>query len=76
MRVALRDGTVVESATLPARGDAESPLTDAEITAKFHALADGPLGSRAHRIVELISAVTDGDDVAPILDALLSPLEQ
>ncbi len=76
VRVELRDGTVVESATLPARGDAQSPLTDAEITAKFHALADGPLGSRAHRIEELISAVPNGDDAAPILDALLSPLEQ
>ena len=76
VRVELRDGTVVESETLPARGDAETPLTDAEITAKFHALADGPLGERANRIEELVLESAAAADAAPVLDALLSPLAQ
>ncbi len=76
VRVELQDGTVLESQTLPARGDAETPLADTEITMKFHALADGPLGPRADGIEELISALPDADDADTILDALLSPLAQ
>ena len=76
VRVELQDGTVLESETLPARGDAETPLADTEIALKFHALADGPLGPRAQRIEELISELPETDDAATLLAALLSPLAQ
>jgi 2-methylcitrate dehydratase PrpD len=74
IRVELLDGRVVESGTLPARGDAETPLSEEEITTKFHALADGPLGSRAGRIEELVSAAPGVADTTSLLDALLAPL--
>ena len=73
VRARLRDGAVVESPTLPARGDAERPLSDAELTAKFHALAGGPLGPRADRLAELVVALNETNDTAALLDALLSP---
>lgn len=74
IRVELADGRIVESGTLPARGDAETPLSDDEITAKFHALADGPLGSRANLIEQLVAESPGATDVTAVLDALLSPL--
>ncbi len=74
IRVELRNGKVVESRTLPARGDAETPLSEEEITTKFHALADGALGSRAGLIEELVSATPEAGETTSILDALLSPL--
>lgn len=76
IRVELRDGMVVESGTLSARGDAEAPLSDREIATKFHALADGPLGPRAELFEELVFATPGAADVTSILDALLSPLPQ
>ncbi len=63
IRVELADGRIVESGTLPARGDAETPLSDDEITAKFHALADGPLGSRANLIEQLVAESPGATDV-------------
>ena len=75
VRARLRDGTVIESPTLPARGDAETPLSDAEITTKFHALAGAPLGSRADRLAELVVTIHETNDTAPLLDLLLSPLD-
>lgn len=70
----LRDGTVLESDTLPARGDAEAPLGDDELEAKFRALADGPLGPRAGRIQELVGSLPEAGDAGPLLDELLAPL--
>lgn len=43
LRVTLRDGRVLEHLQRTRRGDPEDPLTDAEITAKFHELASGIL---------------------------------
>lgn len=69
----LADGRVLASATTPARGDAERPLSDAEILDKFHELADEPLGkSTAAGLLRLIGELPRMDDVRPLLDALLA----
>jgi 2-methylcitrate dehydratase PrpD len=74
VRLRLRDGTVLASDTLPARGDAEAPLDDEELDAKFRALAGGPLGSRAGQIHELVAELEYSSDARPLLDLLLAPL--
>jgi 2-methylcitrate dehydratase PrpD len=76
-RFHLADGQVLSSATLPARGDAEHPLSDAEIIAKFHELADGPLGPAKAK--ELLAAVADlpaQTDATLLVDRLLTAPEQ
>ncbi|MDY0884396.1 MmgE/PrpD family protein [Dongia soli] len=72
-RFHLVDGRVLSSETLPARGDAERPLSDMEIIAKFHDLADGPLGSRsANALLEAIMALATEKDAATVVDRLLT----
>lgn len=73
-RFKLKDGRVLESETLPARGDAERPLSDAEILAKFHANADDFCGTeRAGRIVEAVAALSSRAAVNPFLDMITAP---
>jgi 2-methylcitrate dehydratase PrpD len=43
----LSDGRRVEAPPNTPRGDADDPLSDAEITAKFHGLADPAIGQKA-----------------------------
>ena len=50
----LRDGTVRVSDVLPPRGMPENPLTDAELSAKFHELADPVLGVRAEALEQAL----------------------
>jgi len=53
----LTDGRVLSSGPVTARGDAGTPLSDAEISSKFHALmADAGHGDRAVRIEDMIMA--------------------
>jgi 2-methylcitrate dehydratase PrpD len=57
------------------RGDADSPLSDAEISAKFHAFADPVLGARrAARIADLAGRFDTLDDGAftELMDLCLS----
>ncbi|WBV44801.1 MmgE/PrpD family protein [Pseudoroseomonas cervicalis] len=49
LRLVLRDGTVLEHEQPTRKGDPEDPLTDAELDAKFHELADPVLGVPAAR---------------------------
>ncbi|NOD95306.1 MmgE/PrpD family protein [Ruegeria sp. HKCCD4884] len=50
----LNDGRRIQDAARTPRGDADMPLSDAEIRAKFHDLADPVLGAeRAQEIAEL-----------------------
>ncbi len=70
----LHDGTLLASDTLPARGDADTPLSDDEIADKFHALADGPLGARAGRVEELVHSLHQSPEATPLLDELVTPL--
>lgn len=81
-RVTLRlsDGRVLTSDSLPARGDAERPLKDEEILAKFHELADGPLGqATAQALPTAVRDLAGQESVAALLDLFLNrpqPLAQ
>jgi 2-methylcitrate dehydratase PrpD len=73
VRFRLKGGQVVSGDTTPARGDAGSPLSDDEILAKFHELADGPLGDEgARQIQEGVSTLARQTDARPFVDALLT----
>ncbi len=71
--LALADGRVLKSEATPARGDAERPLSPAEIVAKFHEIAEPALGAPgAHRLRETIEALPRAGSVAGLLDLLLA----
>jgi 2-methylcitrate dehydratase PrpD len=73
--ITLADGAVLESGPVPARGDPDRPLAEAEIRAKFDALAAGlPSARRA-----AIAAAVEGLDAAgaparDLIEALLAPV--
>lgn len=76
-RFHLTDGRILSSATLPARGDAERPLSDAEIIAKFHDLADGPLGpTAANALREAVAVLATRKEAADVVDRLLAAPKQ
>ncbi|MDR5867749.1 MmgE/PrpD family protein [Halomonas koreensis] len=58
-RLHLADGRVLESDPCEARGNPHNPLSDAELTAKYRALADPVLGERAERLRETILTLED-----------------
>jgi hypothetical protein len=65
---------VLESDTLPARGDAERPLDDEEILAKFHANADDFCGiERAAAIAAAVHDLAGQPSVQPLLDLVSAP---
>jgi 2-methylcitrate dehydratase PrpD len=74
-RITLADGRVFATDAVPARGDAERPLSDAEIDAKYMALAAPVLGlDRAARLREEIASLPDRPSTAPYRDlSLLGP---
>jgi len=75
-RFLLVDGRVLESGTMAARGDAERPLSDAEIERKFHSIAAEFCGrGRADAIVEAVGALARQASVMPFLDLLSAPLK-
>ncbi len=58
VKIALRDGRIVEELTTVARGDAENPVPAEELVAKFLGLASPVLGaSRARNVVGAAHAV-------------------
>lgn len=67
------DGTVATARVDYARGTVQRPLTEPEIIAKFHDLADGPLGkSRADRVEDMVlnlEKVRDVNELAAQLEA-------
>jgi len=66
--VVLKDGRELASGPMEARGDPEAPLDDAEIRAKYHALADGPLGvERAAAIEGRVDALDRNAGLADLL---------
>jgi 2-methylcitrate dehydratase PrpD len=74
VRFHLKGGKILASDTTPARGDAERPLSDSEILAKFHELADQPLGvEAARRLRETVAALSRQGDARALLEALLTP---
>lgn len=73
-RIVLRDGRTLESDLVPARGDAERPLTDSEIEAKYVELTVPALGAeRSSRLREEIAALKGRASVAQLLDLTLAP---
>jgi 2-methylcitrate dehydratase PrpD len=71
--IVLNDGTQLEIADVTARGDPDQPLSDAEIEAKFIALATPLLGSDgARRLREDLASLT-GRTVADLAAALGRP---
>jgi 2-methylcitrate dehydratase PrpD len=77
VRFRLVGGEVVTSEALPARGDADRPLSDEEILFKFHELADDPLGrSAANALHKAITSLAQQDNVVELIDRLLSAPQQ
>ena len=71
----LKDGRRVESNPRTPRGDVDMPLTDADISYKFHLFADPVLGAIRARELEDLSGRFDGLDAvefARLLDLCLS----
>ena len=58
----LRDGREIQSEPRTPRGDPDNPLSDAEISHKFHLLADGVIGApRARKIEQQVALVEQAD---------------
>lgn len=53
-RIVLKSGEVLESADHEALGNPDKPLTDAQVLAKYHALAEPVLGARAARLRDVV----------------------
>jgi len=72
LRLSLRDGRVLEGEAGVVRGDADNPVPESEVLAKFEALAGPVLGERrAGQIVAAVLAIEDVKNVAH-LGALLT----
>ena len=73
LRLRLRDGRTLEGEAGVLRGDAESPVTEADVIAKFEALAEPVLGAR--RVEQVVAAVLAIEEVKNVahLGALLGP---
>ncbi len=71
----LGDGRVLRSAPAVARGSAENPLSDAEVSEKFHGLMQaGGLGDRARRIEDIVMQLDRAASFAPLVEALRQPV--
>ncbi len=67
----LDDGTALRSEPTTARGGTDSPLSDAEVSAKFHRLATSLPSGRRHRIEDEVGRLDCGANVSALLDAVL-----
>jgi 2-methylcitrate dehydratase PrpD len=75
-RIVTRDGRILESDELPARGDAERPLSDEEISDKFFAASTPVIGrERAQAIAAGIADLAGQADARPLLDLMSQPGE-
>jgi len=73
VKVALRDGRILEETTTVPRGDAENPVGPEELVAKFLELVSPALGTtRARRVVDAVHAVETLKNVRE-LTALFAP---
>ncbi len=59
VRLFLRDGRELRSETCTPRGDPDNPLSDAEITQKFHAFAGSVLGPKSAAQIEALTVKFD-----------------
>lgn len=72
VRVELVDGRVLESAALPARGDADAPLSDQDLQQKFYLATEPVLGAKAREIAELVASLDRDGPIDRLLDRVLS----
>lgn len=71
MEIRLAGGQTLRSAPAVARGSAENPLSDAEISDKFHALMEsGGVAARARQIEDLVMTLDRAPSFAPLVEAL------
>jgi 2-methylcitrate dehydratase PrpD len=61
VKITLEDGTVLASAPTVARGDAEAPLEDGELRAKFRSLASALPGGVCAALELAVERLADGD---------------
>lgn len=74
-KLVLKDGRVLTSEIMSPRWTADSPPSEAELRAKFHALADPLVGSRrAAEIETAVAALATGGSVAALSDLVCAPL--
>lgn len=69
VQVTLSDGTRLEAMVEQPKGMPANPLSDAEVVAKFHDLADPVVG--AHTAARLVDAVNHLTDDRPVTDLVL-----
>jgi 2-methylcitrate dehydratase PrpD len=68
VEIALRDGRTLRSEPAVARGSAENPLSDAEVSGKFHALMQaGGVGERAAAIEAMVMALEEHGSLRGLL---------
>ncbi|WP_420861485.1 MmgE/PrpD family protein [Algirhabdus cladophorae] len=71
----LRDGQVLTSRDYRPKGDPDNPMSDAEISAKFHSFTVPLLGqARANQIEDLVGQLEQVHDIAPLLDLICAPV--
>ena len=59
-----------------ARGSAENPLSDEEISTKFHLLMESArLPDRARRIEDMVMGIDRAPSFAPLVEAITQPVE-
>jgi 2-methylcitrate dehydratase PrpD len=74
VEIDLADGRRLVSQPAVARGSAENPLSDAEISAKFHGLmADSGYAARAAEIEDRVMVLETAPNLAPLLDLVCAP---
>jgi 2-methylcitrate dehydratase PrpD len=74
VRIVLVDGRTLASQPARTRGDPDTPLDDAELRDKYHAMADPVLGvERAHTIEALVARLDyDNSAMSALLGRLLA----
>jgi 2-methylcitrate dehydratase PrpD len=74
VQITLSDGRVLVSEPAEARGNAENPLAEEELSAKYFELAEPVLGRpRAQRIERLVLDLRHGAAISELLEELLQP---
>ena len=71
--VTLQDGTCLTSPTATAKGDPGNPMSNDELTAKYHLLADNSLGiPLSHAIKQSVESLPESADCQSFFDLLLA----
>jgi 2-methylcitrate dehydratase PrpD len=70
----LRDGTRLDGAEMSPKWDHRAPPTEAELRAKFHALADPVLGIARAAAIETALADLPNTGLEPLTDQLFAPI--